>query len=252
MCMGGESAALRGAVLHMERYRGAIEAETNRRMGGSEPAPAVRAEIVRRFRTYCRLASLGMDTARPSLDGLGGNEPHALERALTVAVQIAIECGPEAEVETALRRTEGLFRAGIRRIMQPAERRSKRSARRRMPNAGKRVRSAIDRIGDAYLALNIDTGRVFDVNPAAEALLGTDATKLLDQSFENLIAPQDRGFYRDLESRLDADEETPPTEVVLARPNGDFVRVELRIALHTIATKRLAILTARESLKELQ
>jgi len=248
---GGESAALRGAVLHMERYRSAIEAEVNRRLGAAKPAPDARAEIIRRFRTYCRLASLGTGTARPSLDGLGGNEPSALERALSVTVEIAIECGPAPEIATALRRMENQFRAGIRRIMQPLESRKKRKGRRHMPNAGKRVRSAIDRIGDAYLALNLDTGNLFDVNPAAETLLATEATKLIDRSFEQLIAPADRQSYRDLEARLDAGENTGPIDVVLARPNGDFVRVEFLISLHTIATKRLAIFTARERLKEI-
>ncbi len=247
--IGGESAALRAAVLHMERYRSAIEGEVNRRLGGAEPTPDARAEIIRRFRTYCRLASLGMDNARPSLDGLGGQEPIALERAISVAVAIAIECEPTPEIAAALRRMESLFRAGIRRLMQPAETRKKRKGRRRMPNAGKRVRSAIDRIGDAYLALNIDTGKVFDLNPAAETLLGADASKLLDQSFENLIAPQDRQFYQDLEARLDAGEDAGPVDVVLARPNGDFVRVECMISQHMIASKRLAIFTARERLK---
>ncbi len=248
---GGESAVLREAVLHMERYRGAIEAELNRRMSGSEPTPEARAEIIRRFRTYCRLASLDINTARPSLDGLGGNEPHALERALSVTVEIAVEYGPTPEVATALQKMEKMFRAGIRRIMRPVEGRKQRKGRRRMPNAGKRVRAAIDRIGDAYLALNLDTGKVFDLNPAAETLLGADAEKILDQSFENLIATQDHAFYRDLEARLDADEDAGSCELVLARPNGDFVRVEFMIACHTIASKRLAIFTARERLKEI-
>ncbi len=248
---GGESVALRGVVLHMERYRSAIEAEVDRRMGGAQPTPAARAEIIRRFRTYCRLASLDSNAARPSLDGLGGNEPAALERALSVAVEIAIECGPEPEVAGALRRMEQQFRAAIRRLMLPVESRKQRKGRRRMPNAGKRVRAAIDRISDAYVALNLDTGKIFDVNPAAEALLGADVAKLLDQSFEKLIAAQDRQFYSDLEARLDAGEDSGPIEIVLERPNGDFVRVECLISLHTIASKRLAIFTARERLKDI-
>ena len=53
-----EGAVLRSAVAHLERYRSSIEAEVNRRLGRAEPAPEVRAEVIRRFRTYCRLASL--------------------------------------------------------------------------------------------------------------------------------------------------------------------------------------------------
>ena len=248
----GESAALRAAVLHLERYRSAIEAEINRRLGRGQPAPAVRAEVVRRFRTYCRLASFDVDTARPALEGLGGNDASALERVVTKAVEIAIECGPPVEVAGALHAMEERFRAGIRRVMHPPEKRErKRKGRRRLPNAGKRVRAAIDRISDAYLALNLDTGLIFDVNPAAEALLGTRAENLLEHPFAAIVAAQDRIRFRELEARLDAGEDAGPIEVVLERPNGDFVRVELMVLHHAIGAKRLAIFTARERLKEI-
>src|SRR5262245_14932237 len=115
----GESATLRAAVLHMERFRNAIDAEVNRRMGRAEPPPEVRNEIVRRFRSFCRLASLSPDAARPSLDGLHGNDSIALEQSVSHAVRVAIECGPEAPVVEALRLAEQLFNAAIRRILQP-------------------------------------------------------------------------------------------------------------------------------------
>ena len=38
-------------------------------------------------------------------------------------------------------------------------------------------------------------------------------------------------------------------ELTVARPNGDYVPVEVTIASHTIAGKRLAIFIARERLK---
>ncbi len=248
----GDRVALRAAVLHLERYRGAVEAEVNRRMGREEPPPEVRAEIVRRFRTYCRLASLAVATARPSLDGLGGNSPASLERALGRAVEVALECGPTAEVARALVEMQASFLAGMRRIMSPREsERKKQRGRRKVPNAGKRVRAAIDRIGDAYVALNLDTGKIFDVNPASEALFGTEAEHLLERPLENLVAPQDKRTYADLESRLDAGEDSGPLEITFARPNGDFVSVETLISQHTIAGRRLAIFTLRERLKQI-
>ena len=62
--MGVEEAALlRAAVAHLERYRSAIEDEVNRRLARAEPAPEVRAEVIRRFRTFVRLASLSPEAA---------------------------------------------------------------------------------------------------------------------------------------------------------------------------------------------
>lgn len=248
----GESGTLRAAVLHMERFRNAIDAEVNRRMGRTEPPPEVRGEIVRRFRSFCRLASLSPDAARPSLDGLHGNESIALEDSVSQAVRVACECGPEAPVADALRQMERQFNAAIRRILQPsADAPSRRNRKRKTPNAGKRVRGAIDRISDTYLALSLDTGTIHDVNPAAEALFGCGSERLLGTSFIDLVAPAWRQLARDLEARLDSGEESPPVELVLSRPNGDSVAVQLSVSSHMIGGKRLAILVARESAKDL-
>ncbi len=176
-----EGAVLRSAVAHLERYRSAIEAEVNRRLGRVEPAPEVRAEVIRRFRTYCRLASLSLDTARVSLDGLGGNTALALENTVSAAVEVANGFGATPEIAGALWDMEARFRSGVRRILAPEESEPKRERNklRPTPNAGRRVRGAIDRISDTYVAVNLDTNTIFDVNPAAEALFASDSARLV-------------------------------------------------------------------------
>jgi len=245
-----DRAVQRTAVLHLDRHRHLIEAEVHRRLGRAEPLPFARAEVVRRFRSFCRLASVDVASARPSLDGLGGNSAAALERALHHAVDAACECGASEEIQTALRDLAARFCAGIRRIMQPsAPEQRERRGRRKRPNAGRRVRSAIDRINDAYLALCLETGRLHDMNPAAEALFGTEAATLLEREFVELINPTHRAKYRDLEARLDAGEAAGPIDLVFRRPEGTAISAEVTIASHTIGGRRLAILIAREKLR---
>jgi PAS domain S-box-containing protein len=247
-----DGAVLRAAVAHLERYRSAIEVEVNRRLARAEPAPEVRAEVIRRFRTFVRLASLSADTARVSLDGLGGNSALALENTITAAVDVANSFGATSEVSRALVDMEARFRSGVRRILAPEEREERhqeRNKKRPTPNAGKRVRGAIDRISDTYVALNLDSSTIFDVNPAAEALFASDAARLIGSSLSAYIAPGDLPAWRELESRLDAGEDSGPIEITIARPNGDFVPVEVTIASHSIAGKRLAIFIARERFK---
>lgn len=241
------STVVRNAVLHMDRHRERIEVEVNERIGRGEPPPAARAEIVRRFRSFCRLASIDLDAARPSLDGLGGNPPAGLERAVACAVEIACECGASGDIRQALRTLEERFRSGIRQLMHPAgpERRQGRRGR-KSPNAGRRVRAAIDRISDAYLALCLDTGQLYDMNPAAESLFGVESRELLEKELAELVSPTHRRKYRDLEARLDAGENSGPLTLVFARPAGDQVAVEMTVALHTIGGRRLAIFLARE------
>jgi PAS domain S-box-containing protein len=248
-----EGAVLRSAVAHLERYRSAIEAEVNRRLGRVEPSPEVRAEVIRRFRTYCRLASLSLDAARVSLDGLGGNSALGLENTVSAAVEVANGFGAPPEIAGALWDMEARFRAGVRRILAPedSEPKRERNKLRPTPNAGKRVRGAIDRISDTYVAVNLDTNTIFDVNPAAEALFASDSARLVGSSLSSFIAPTDQLTWSELESRLDAGEESGPLELTIARPNGDFVPVEVTIASHTISGRRLAIFLVRERLKRI-
>jgi PAS domain S-box-containing protein len=243
---GGDAATFRAAVLFLDRYRRAIEGGVNHRLGREEPPPEVRLEVVRRFRSFCRLTSFGVSSARPSLDGLGGQSAHALERTVQMATQVALECGPSESVAQALEILSARFRAGVRRIVQPETAPKRKRVRRRLPNAGRRVRSAIDRISDAYIALCLDTGHVHDLNPAAENLLGTTAEKILGRSLVDLVAAPDRTGFLELEARLDAGEEAPPIDVGLLRPDGEGIPVELSVANHTIGGKRLAIFVARE------
>ncbi len=242
-----DAAVMREAVRFLDRFRGTIEDEIDRRLGRGEPPPEARLEVVRRFRSFVRLASVDLDAARPSLDGLGGNSPAGLEKAIEVAVDVACLCDPPPAVQQALRVLEARFRTGIRRIMRPSEpERKQRRGRRRALHGGKRVRAAIDRIGDAYLALDLETGRLADLNPAAEALLGTPAVTVIEKPFADLIEPEARPAFGDLEARLDADEETAPFSLALRRGEGNAVPVEVSVASHTISGRRLAIFIARE------
>jgi PAS domain S-box-containing protein len=244
-----DAATLREAALFLDRFRWRIEPEVNRRMGREEPPPDVRLEIVRRFRSFCRLASFGISSAQPSLEGLAGNSAYALERTIETAVAVARESGAPEPVGQALETLSARFRAGVRRILEPEDSPRQRRARRKVPNAGRRVRSAIDRIGDAYIALCLDTGRLFDVNPAAENLFAMGAEKLLGRNLVELVADTDRTEFLDLESRLDAGEDVGPAKLTLVRVDGERVPVQVTVSNHTIAGKRLAIFVARERIE---
>jgi PAS domain S-box-containing protein len=242
-----DAAVMRETVRFLDRFRGTIEDEVDRRLGRGEPSPEARLEVVRRFRSFVRLASIDLESARPSLDGLGGNSAAGLEKAIEIAVDVACLCEPPAAVKESLRTLEARFRTGIRRIMRPSEpERKQRRGRRRALHGGKRVRAAIDRIGDAYLALDLESGRLADLNPAAEVLLGAPAVTMIEKPFVDLIEPQARRAFGDLEARLDADEETAPVSLAFQRHEGKAVPVEVSVAHHTISGRRLAIFVARE------
>jgi PAS domain S-box-containing protein len=231
----------------MDRHRTAIDMGVSRRLGRAEPAPAVRSEVVRRFRTFCRLASLDWAAAQPSFDGLGGNSSAALENVIQTAVSVASDLDGSPALLGALTELGEKFRAAIRRSFQPREETHKRRRNgRKKPNAGRRVRAAIDRISDAYIALCLDTGTIYDLNPAAEALFGAETDELLGRELKDFVGPEDTDGFQNLEARLDAGEDAAPMRMLFKRLGGERVPVELSAANHTIGGRRLAILSARE------
>jgi PAS domain S-box-containing protein len=243
-----DKGSLRAAALHLDRHRGHIEREVDERLGRTGPAPAARAEIVRRFRSFARLASLDWDAARPSFDGLGGNTAAALESTIGAAVDAAAGLTHASEIREALTVLSERFRAGIRRSFQARddEPQKRRRSTKRRPNAGRRVRSAIDRISDSYIALCLDTGTIYDLNPAAENLLGSDPQELLGREIEEFVPADEMAGFRSLTARLDAGEDAPPMHMKLKRLTGESVPVEMTVANHTIGGRRLAIFSARE------
>ena len=101
---------LREAAFHLDRHRHHIEIQVNRRLGRGEPTPYARSEIVRRFRSFCRLASVDWSAARPSFDGLSGNSASGLEQAVAEAVTVAVELAESDGLSGALRELGDRFR----------------------------------------------------------------------------------------------------------------------------------------------
>jgi PAS domain-containing protein len=145
------------------------------KLGPARPEPgAAEAEVLRRFRSFAASALQRGSVAEPALDGLRGNERRVLA-LLAAWSQAAAEVAGErgAVVSDALAPLIERFRNALR---------STGSARRARgaPRGNRRaVVAAIDRVCDAFLAIDADSGRLVDANPAAGALLGVARDALL-------------------------------------------------------------------------
>jgi PAS domain-containing protein len=145
------------------------------KLGPARPEPgAAEAEVLRRFRSFAASALQRGSVAEPALDGLRGNERRVLA-LLAAWSQAAAEVAGErsAAVSEALAPLIERFRNALR---------STGSARRARgaPRGNRRaVVAAIDRVCDAFLAIDADSGRLVDANPAAGALLGVARDALL-------------------------------------------------------------------------
>jgi len=152
-----------------------IQSVMDARLGPAAPAPAaVESEVLRRFRSFAASSLRRGDQAEPALEGIRVQERRANALLAAWSDAAAEVAGDESEgVRQALAPLITRFRASLRTTS--GARRSKGT-----PRAARRaVSAAIDRVADAFLAIDADTGLIADANPAAGALLGIDRDALL-------------------------------------------------------------------------
>ena len=155
--------------------RGAIETAAIGRLGSAPPAGSAEAEALRRFRSFVLLTLGQGDEAAPSLEGVRTGE-RRMRRWLEAWVEAAAEtAGPDADaVQGRLAPLRERFLLALRETSA-----ARRASGAPLPGRRRVVSAAIDRVCDAFLAIDADTGAIADANPAAGALLGTTRDRLL-------------------------------------------------------------------------
>jgi PAS domain-containing protein len=211
-------------------------------LGEAMPAAgSPEAETLRRFRSFAAAALQRGEAALPALDGIRVNERRAtalLSSWIDAAVAAA---GPDGEsVRHALVPLLARFRSGLR-SSEPARRASgaPRSSRRRA------VSAAIDRISEAFLAIDVDSGRIVDANPAAGSLLGTTRDALLEAEADRFVPASERdAWWTELDAVAEGAE---PRRFRSRLVDGNGESVEIDASLTRFATRRrtLALVVAR-------
>ena len=218
-----------------------IEQVMDSRLGPAAPAPgATESEVLRRFRSYAASSLRRGASEEPALDGLRVNERRASALLAAWCEAAAEVAGPHAgSVREALHPTLSSFRNALR--MTNTGRR-KRGA----PRAGRRaVIAAIDRISDVFLAIDADSGRIVDANPAAGALLGVARDALIDVAATSFIPAEAQS---DWWTQLDAvTEGAEPRRFTarLADKDGTPILVDCSVTRFATRSRTLALVVAR-------
>jgi PAS domain S-box-containing protein len=211
-------------------------------LGDAMPsAGSPEAEALRRFRTFAATSLRRGDGALPALDGVRVDEQRAtllLSRWIDSAAAAAGPEGPavrEALVPLLMR-----FRVGLR-TTQPARQASgaARTSKRRAVSAG------IDRIAEAFLAIDVDTGRIADANPAAGALLGTTRDGLLEVDLVKFLSePDHEPWWTQLDAVAEGAE---PRRLVSSMKDcaGEEVKVDVSVTRFAKRRQTLALLVVR-------
>jgi PAS domain S-box-containing protein len=223
------------------RQRGAIDQRVRVRLGTHAPGAAMpESEALRRFRSFAASALLRGRSVEPSLDGLRADEARVSALVGTWSEAAAEEAGRRsAEVREALAPLVSRFRAALRSTT-PVRQKSgaPRTARRA-------VMAAIDRIADAFLAVDAHTGRIVDANPAAGALLGTTRDGLLEASLETFMPAEDRERWQSVLDAMSEGSEPRRLEARLCDGHGIAIPLEARITRHVARDRVLALILAR-------
>jgi PAS domain S-box-containing protein len=221
--------------------RAAIDRALAVRRGGDLPrAAAPESEALRRFRSFAAASLRSGAIGAPALDGLRvdpGAAAHLVSEWCRAAEDVA---GPEAAL---LRMSLAPVRARFEAALTGAE--AAHAARQAPRPARRAVVGAIDRIADAFLAIDVDTGVIADANPAATALLGAPREALLGAPAEQWVDPPERDRFRTEIGTL-AESATPRRfRSTWCDAQGIGHPVELHATRSTSRSQVLALVVAR-------
>jgi PAS domain S-box-containing protein len=176
--------------------------------------------------------------AAPALDGLrveAGPVVRLLEAWIESAAELAGERGKA--VATTLGPLARGFGAALRGTH--AARRASGEPR---PSSRRAVAAAIDRVADAFFAVDVDTGRIADANPAAGALLGVARDGLLGRR-RAFVAPT-CGAVHHLDAMSEG-AEPRRFRTELQDAGGSRVQVEASVTRFATRKRTLALVVAR-------
>jgi PAS domain-containing protein len=209
------------------------------RLGPARPEPgAPETEALRRFRSFASSALQRGSAAEPALDGLHASERRVLA-LLDAWSQAACELAGERgeAVRTALAPLLERFRNALRgtgaaRRARGAPRMSRRA-----------VSAAIDRVCDAFLAIDAHTGRLVDANPAAGSLLGVARDALLGVDASAFV--ESTGPWRTALDAVSEGAEPQRFPLTLRDAAGAPIAVDCTVTRFATRERTLALILAR-------
>ncbi len=210
-------------------------------LGPAAPSPdSDETEVLRRFRSFASAALQRGTIAEPALDGIRANERRvtALLNAWSdAATQVAADRGDR--LRSALQPLLVRFRSSLKTTS------SGRRARGAPRSNRRAVSAAIDRVADSFLAVDADTGRIVDANPAAGALLGVARDALLDVEALSFVPPSSHNvWWTHLDSVTEGAEPHRFT-ANLRDAAGSTIPVECTITRFSTRNRTLALILAR-------
>lgn len=217
-----------------------------RQLGPAAPAvSSPEAEALRRFRSFTSAALMhGRDTA-PALDGLRVNQRRT-EALLASWVDAAAEIsgGQELLIREPLTELVMKFRVYLRGTANGRKSKGTPRAKRRA------VIAAIDRLCEAFLAIDTDTGIIEDANPAAGALLGLNRDTLLGVDAMSFVPRSDREQWWCELDAVGEGVESRQFDALMVDTRGEPLAVSASVTRFSTRGRTLALILMRSRISE--
>jgi PAS domain S-box-containing protein len=153
----------------------------------------------------------------------------------------AREAGPEAPaVQSALAPVVERFLLSLRETAQ-----ARRASGAPVPGHRRAVSAAIDRICDAFFAIDVETGAIADANPAAGALLGTTRDRLLGADAMAFVPEDERERWWTELDAVSEGAEPRRFEARLRDCGGRPLPVDATLTRFATRSRTLALVLAR-------
>lgn len=225
----------------LAEHRLAIERAARASTGLCDPA-SPEAEALRRFRSFALLA-LSNGAASPSLEGLRVSVRRAAAGVDAWMEAAAGLAGPDgAQAREALAPLRAQFVAALSATTQ-----ARLASGPPPPSARRAVAAAIDRIADAFLAVDPESGAIVDANPAACAALGLSRPELLARRIDEIAPPgaEARSAWSALLDAMAEGGEPQRAALALRDPSGCAALLDVRATRFTTRGRTLALLVCR-------
>ena len=227
-------------------HRPEIEKLMTSRLGPAAPNLASpETEALRRFRSFSASALLRGKAGAPALDGLRPNERRVMALLGAWADAASSIAGARGDqVRDALTPLIDHFRLSLRTTHNGRRARG-------APRASRRaVVAAIDRVADAFLAIDADTGKIADANPAAGALLGVNRDALLEVDAMSFVPQANRSLWWGELDAISESEEPRHFRGAMIDANGTPINADITLTSFATRGRILALVMARPILKE--
>ena len=221
--------------------RAEIDRALATRRRGDLPGPGTaETEALRRFRSFAASALRRGEAGAPALDGLRV-DASAVARLVEDWCRAAGDVAGERNDEV-LRQLDPLL-ARFRTALLGTELASEAQ---RAPRISRRaVGGAIDRIADAFLAVDVDSLAIADANPAAAALLRVERDALVGGDVSTYLRGAAREAWRSALEPLAESAAPRRFRATLVDARGDAVAVDVHATRLTTRDRVLALVVAR-------